>query len=540
MDSSLRSFIEERSQKLARLEALKNAAFFDASVTGEEEHFKRFEALELEYSALLSDKPSFEYLAQAEKENAIEDPLLSRQAHLLYLMHLSHQLPPELQQQILSLEISIEKKFTLFRARARNQQLTDNQVEHILETSSDNAYVKQVWEASKDIGTQVAPEVLKLVKLRNQAAQLLGFDNYHQMSLILDEQDPDALTTLFDELDELTRDAFLEEKKDIDAFLAAKFELQPQDLRPWHYQDRFFQEAPAIHHVALDHHFEGKNLEDLTQQYFSSIGIDISPILNRSDLYEKPGKNQHAYCINIDRREDIRVLCNLRPNHKWMNTMLHEFGHAAYERYYREDLPYLLREPAHTFTTEAVAMFFGRLAGNPTWLQAMNLISPQQASELSVALNKKQRTAQLVFSRWVQVMFRFEQSLYDNPDQDLNALWWKLASRYQGLTPPEELKAAYWASKIHVATAPCYYHNYLLGELLASQFHHTLLQSDPKEAAQPSFPSFHDNAAVGTFFRKKVFAPGASLPWHLMIQQATGEPLDPSYYAKQFVSPEKP
>ena len=29
-----------------------------------------------------------------------------------------------------------------------------------------------------------------------------------------------------------------------------------------------------------------------------------------------------------------------------------------------------------------------------------------------------------------------------------------------------------WATKIHIALYPCYYHNYLLGELLASQLHY--------------------------------------------------------------------
>lgn len=30
------------------------------------------------------------------------------------------------------------------------------------------------------------------------------------------------------------------------------------------------------------------------------------------------------------------------------------------------------------------------------------------------------RLQQLVFSRWAQVMYRFEKGMYENPDQDLN------------------------------------------------------------------------------------------------------------------------
>ena len=72
-------------------------------------------------------------------------------------------------------------------------------------------------------------------------------------------------------------------------------------------------------------------------------------------------------------------------------------------------------------------------------------------------------------------MFRFEKSLYQNPEQDLQDLRWSLVEQYQLLHRPANREtAADWATKIHIATAPCYYHNYLLGELLASQFGDTL------------------------------------------------------------------
>ena len=54
-----------------------------------------------------------------------------------------------------------------------------------------------------------------------------------------------------------------------------------------------------------------------------------------------------------------------------MSTSLHEFGHAVYDKYNDRNLPWVLREPAHTFTTEAIAMLFGRFASNAAWIKAM-------------------------------------------------------------------------------------------------------------------------------------------------------------------------
>ena len=69
---------------------------------------------------------------------------------------------------------------------------------------------------------------------------------------------------------------------------------------------------------------------------------------------------------NIHRRlnlscGDVRVLCNIEPSERWMETMLHEFGHATYDREYDRTLPWLLRTAGHALTTEGVAMSDRRL-----------------------------------------------------------------------------------------------------------------------------------------------------------------------------------
>ena len=69
-------------------------------------------------------------------------------------------------------------------------------------------------------------------------------------------------------------------------------------------------------------------------------------------------------------------------------------------------------------------------------------------------------------------MFRFEKACTRTRNQDLNTLWWDLVERYQLLRRPEGRNEPDWASKIHVALYPAYYHNYLMGQLLASQFSH--------------------------------------------------------------------
>jgi peptidyl-dipeptidase A len=122
----------------------------------------------------------------------------------------------------------------------------------------------------------------------------------------------------------------------------------------------------------------------------------------------------------------------------------------------------------------------------------------------------------LVFTRWVLVMNTFERALYADPDADLDTLWWKLVSRYQGLTPPAGRRAADWAAKIHIAVSPVYYHTYLYGAIVALQL---------AAALESEAGGIVDRPEAGALLRGKLFAPGASVRWDRLVEQASGSSL---------------
>ena len=135
-------------------------------------------------------------------------------------------------------------------------------------------------------------------------------------------------------------------------------------------------------------------------------------ILRRSDLYEREGKSQHAFCAWIDRRDDIRVLANLTPTEYWMATMLHELGHAVYDQGVDRGLPYFLRSQAHILTTEASAMLFGRLTRNAEWLATYAGVPAEEARAAADRLERARTATLLVGARWMLVMAHFERALY--------------------------------------------------------------------------------------------------------------------------------
>jgi peptidyl-dipeptidase A len=532
MEEEFRKFLTAYELKVAALSKSLSVSYFNATISGKKEDYDTAAELQVKLSRIYSDKEDFEQLKKFKQSGQITDILLARQLELIYNEYASYQFDDRLMEEIIKLSSSVEEKFSTFRVKVNGEELTDNNVDDILITSTDTDELEAIWKASKQIGRVVVDDVIKLAEMRNESARMLGFSNYYEMSLTLNEQNPERVEKLFDDLDALTADAFAELKNEMDIYLANRLSLAPEKLMPWHYQDRFFQNGPQIYKVDLDSYFTGKDLIALTIDYYRGIGLDIKDLVAKSDLFEKEGKYQHAYCTDIDREGDIRVVCNIKPNYKWMGTMLHEYGHAVYDKYIDKSLPWELRTHAHIFTTEAIAMFFGRLASNTGWLRAMLGIAKEECEKIESACFNSFRLEQLVFSRWVQVMFRFEKGMYENPRQDLNALWWALVEKYQLIKKPEGRDEPDWASKIHVALYPAYYHNYMLGELLASQFHFYILNNIPGDG----FLKFVNNISTGNYFRNEVFKPGAKMRWDELIKYATGEALTPKYYALQMMN----
>jgi len=292
-----------------------------------------------------------------------------------------------------------------------------------------------------------------------------------------------------------------------------------------------------VYELDLDVYYEHQDIKELAASFFAGIGLDVESGLAKSDLYEREGKNPHAFCTDINKEGDVRILCNIKNNESWMETTLHELGHAVYDKYHDRDVPYLLREPAHAFTTEAIAMFFGRLSRNPAWMQQMLNLSDPQRPEIEKVSDRYMQLKQLIFARWAMVMYNFEKQLYANPEQDLNSLWWRMVEKYQFVKRPEGRNTPDWAAKIHFAVAPCYYHNYMLGELLASQLHNRIVHKELKLESDKNV-SYVSQRKAGDFLRNKVFEVGNVYHWNEMIEHATGEPLTPKYFVEEFVKTE--
>jgi peptidyl-dipeptidase A len=531
-DKVFEGWLERFLGEMVPLERSFALALWRANLTGRPEDAERLDRVEQAYRGIFQNGERYRFLKALAAGGQVHDPLLARQLDVLEREFESNQMSDHQLRRLVSLRVAVESLYNNFRASLGGERVSDNRLREILRSSTSTAEVREAWEAWKQIGGQAAGKVLELVELRNSIARGLGYSDYQQMALQLDEIDPPWLFRLLGELEEATTAPYLALKEKIDKALAGRFGVKPAELGPWHYGDPFFQSAPRIGSLDLDDFYRGSDLPALTVRFYHGLGLEVSDIMDSSDLLEREGKCQHAFCTDIDRRGDVRVLANLKPGEYWMGTMLHEFGHAVYDKEFDASLPHLLRGPAHTSTTEAIAMMFGRASKDRRFLVEIAGADAGRAAAAAAAARDDLRSEQLIFLRWALVVVHFEKELYRDPTQDLNAVWWELVERFQGLGRPAGRDLPDWATKIHIATSPVYYQNYILGELAASQIQHHLLTSVIGDGSD-GVGSMIGRPEVGEFLRERVFRPGRRFPWEEMLERATGARLETTHFLEE-------
>ncbi|HEY3064016.1 MAG TPA: M2 family metallopeptidase [Chloroflexota bacterium] len=493
-------------------------AWWTASLSGRAADYERMETADRMVNRHYARPTAYQRVVRFAETPGL-DALTRRRLVRQRLAYQSKQAPVDILDRITSAEARIQETYSTFRAQFDGHTATDNELEDILRSTRDSPRVKAAWEARKQIGPVVADDLRHLAELRNDAARAIGYANFWDAQLLLDELDPRRLLATLDQVDKATREPFRAMKRDLDRRLSDRFDTPLEELRPWHYGDPFFQETPEVFAPPADPLYAEQDVVELAAENYRKLGFrNIDAILARSDLYPRPGKNQHAYAVDIDREGDVRTFLNVERNARWMATLLHELGHTIYQDGIdRTELPYDLRDDPQGFLNEGFAMFCEQSMVDPRWLTEMVGVPEDEAHQLAPKLHAQDTASLLAFVRWCLTIVHFEQRFYADPRQDLNSLWWELEERYQQVPRPEGRTAPDWASKVHVATAPVYYHKYLYGRLFSAQL--TRMMNAHLGGWWSGRPD------TGEYIKRELFMPGARYPWTELVERVTGEPM---------------
>lgn len=426
--------------------------------------------------------------------------------------------------------------------RLGKREITPNDIDGRLRESTDLTERQALWESSKAIGPTLKPGILKLRDLRNGVVQALGYPDYFSYQVSAYGMTSPEMLALMDTLNVQLRPLYRELHTWARYELAEKYHAPVPDLIPAHWlPNRWAQDWSDLVSVAgldVDAALKPHDAEWVVKQgeaFYVSLGFLPLPasFWQQSSLYPAPAnagykKNTHASAWHLDLDQDVRSLMSVEPNREWWETVHHELGHVYYfSSYSRPEIPVVLRTGANPAYHEGVGTLIGLASLQRQALVNRGLISAEAKVDQTQKLLQEALNF-VVFIPWAAgTMPQWEHAFYANglSADSLNAKWWELAGKYQGIAPPaprgEEFADA--VTKTHINDNPGFYYSYAVAQALLFQLHDHIAREILKQ--DPHDTDYFGHKDVGDFLRT-ILAPGATRPWREVLQQSTGRTLD--------------
>ncbi len=436
-----------------------------------------------------------------------------------------------------------------FEFKWKGQPITANQIDHKLDSSTDLAERKEIWEASKESGKALKENLVKLRDLRNGVAKEMQYPDYFSLEVASYQMTTEEMMKMLDGWMTTLRPLYLQLHTWSKYKLAEKYHQPVPKKIPAHWiNNRWSQEWTGLVDAAnIDKYFEGRKAEWIiktAEQFYTGLGFSALPATfwTKSDLYPLPPdskrkKNTHASCWHIDLENDIRSLQSIEPNSKWFFTAHHELGHGYYfKAYSRPEVPYLLRNGAAPGFHEGVGELISLASSQVPYLQSRGILPADFKADKTAFLldDALARSIPFIFFS-AGVMPHWEADIYAHnlPAAQWNARWWKYVSDMQGVEPPsprgEEFCDA--ATKTHINDTPAYYYNYAFATVFKFQLHDYIARHILHQAPQSC--NYADNKEVGAFL-DNILKKGATEDWRKVLKEATGEDISTRAMADYF------
>lgn len=544
-----RHYLDQKTGVIRNYSKESSLALWNATVSGKEADYKKLIDIEVGFSKsnrsnpgtfspdnfstisrnVFTSEEDFELLSKLKHSGLITDTLLSRQLIYLYHTFTSSQIESDKYKKLLESGIKLSHVSSTLKYELDGKLYNYMQLDSVRKSTTDNRNLEKIWVAYQHGAQKIAPDIIQLAKDRNEIARILGYPDYYRVQFESKDESPEEVRQLIDEIEQKTRERYFEAKRVIDKKLAKNYGIKISELRPWHYNDERISYLPKKFTEKLDSLLKPVDPVKRAADFFDGIGLNIQPVINKSEL--KNGSM--TAMINIDFRNDIRLIGRITNSFDGLTKIMHLGGHAAHYYNISTDIPYLLQGPS-LIVAEGISRYFENMAYDPNWLAVEVKLDEKTKKEVSLIMQHFREVDQLFRIRKQMVIAEFEREIYSNPEQDLDHLWRQLNIKYLDIEYPEEKGAAYWATYRYFTSLSCYVQNYILADIVAAQLKHSV----EKNVLNGGILPMNGNKRVGEYLIKKLFVFGDLYPWEKLMEKSTGEPLNSQYFVNELVGDE--
>jgi peptidyl-dipeptidase A len=549
----LSNYISKKVDLIRNYSMESSTALWNATVSGSENDYRKFINIELEFNKsnqnssklfepdrfisitqnVFTNEQDFQMLKTLKFSGLITDTLLNRQLNVLYQAFMGSQIEAEKYKELMMNEIKLWQAFSVLKITIDGKKYGSRQVDSIRRYTIDASLLKVISDSLQHEGKALAPDIIKMVKDRNDFANHFGYSDFYRMTLESKDQTPEEVADMLHKIEVKTHDQYFEAKRVVDNLLAKRFKIKPGELQHWFYNDEQTSYLPEKFKLQMDSLFADIDPIKKTAQFFSGIGMPIQDVIDNSDLKASPKKPNINAMINVDFKNDIRLIGNIQPTYDGMGQMLHLGGHASQYKSISDNVPYLLKTPNYMLS-EGVARYFESLASDINWLKSEVSIDDKKQKQLILVCQHLHQVDRLFRCRRLLVMADFEREIYRDPVQNLDSLWADLNARYLGFQFPERKNECYWAANRFATSLSCTNQNLVLADVFAAQLQHYIETTVIKKANGV----YAGNKDVGAYLYENIYRYGNLLPWQEIIEKATGEQLNTAYFVDYLIDDE--
>jgi hypothetical protein len=385
--------------------------------------------------------------------------------------------------------------------------MSRSELNNLLGHEADRELRRQAWMAQQQLTAKTGERIRSAMKMRRMLAA--QYSNLPFVDLMLGHKGIRSRRQLLEWFEEIQRETAPEYQK---VLARIRTELKIETVEPWDLDYYFstltsgFEEKKFVPEQAWE---QVKRVAATLGYNFDKLPVDttISEITFGGGTYP------------ILYRKEVKILVNKYKGLRFVDTLFHESGHALHYSYDFE--PQSTGGSQPSFTLEAnFAEPFDEGLGQ---VMALMIYHPQfagavfglTAAEIT-AIKESYRLKSLYDLRGTIADSMFEFEAYENPDQDLAALYDRVASKYLGVPMHG---GSTWAFDPFFASGPIYLQSYVLAEMVGRQVDHAVTQRFGEQWG----------VETGNFLKEKFFVRGGRLTLDEIMEQGTGEPLTDKY-----------
>lgn len=455
------------------------------------------------YRSVVLDEEAFQYLQSG--GHLLTDEVDKRRYQILKALVVPAKV--ELNPEMVALADSLEAVHAGFQPIFDGSGKTADFLQRTLRTAGDRSRRELAFRTWCAAGDDLADGLERLLRMRNQLTQRLGYNNFLGLKF-------NALGLNIDEYRGLLRDlkagsepAYREILDEIKTSLNIS---QPE------YWDLAFAYSAALGRV--DAYFPPDERITQIKTGLKQVGFDLDKLPIYFDLGTPEEGPRPAQLFLTKPPFEQRIIGGVPGGVDDVRDLLGAIGRAIHFAHITQDRPLFVNHVDGPWV-EGMSRVIVSLVDEPGWLRGHAFLPEPLIQEYVEA----RRKLEVISLRETLLQLSFELEAYLNPNRNLNQLWWNLFEDHMLLPRHDDIRA--WATNLEYITHPVSLQDGLFGELIAAQVRAFLVEN---------YDGVFDSDMTHSFLVQSCFRYGGRYDWRELLKLSTDGQLNTDYLISGF------